>query len=173
MDDIKILLYIALGAIFFISRLMKNRKKQQQKEPSEVPEKELSFEDLIKQFTEEKQETKPISADEKPAVEYKEPAVEYEEPAVEYEEPAVEYEEPAAIAQTVSASQEATSVYERSIDEADKVDEKEHVNHFKQFGVFEKEEENTFLAELGVGLQEKEELKKAIIYKEIFDRRYF
>lgn len=159
MDDIKVLLYIVFGVIYVISRIMKSRKKQQNPaSPSEesnnkVPEKEVSFEDLLKEFTQEKPQ----------------------EPVVQYEEPITNEEPPLEETQWAGSDEEATSVYEDSIKAAESVSMKEqgHSHHLERFGVFEEEEEDTFLADLRMDLQETDGLKKALIYKEILDRKHF
>ena len=62
-----------------------------------------------------------------------------------------------------------------SIREAETVDMADlgHDHHLKRFDVYEEEEENTFLADLSAELQEEDGLKKAVIYKEILDRKHF
>lgn len=165
MDDYKVLLYIIFGVIWMISRVMKSRKKrqaQQQQESEEsykAPQKEVSFEDLLKEFTQGDQQEKPVP-------EYEEP-VRYEEPI--YEEPIIEKPSWAG------SDEEATSVYERSIRDAETVDmaDQGHDHHLERFAVFEEEEEDTFLADLSTELQEEDGLKKAVIYKEILDRKHF
>jgi len=166
MDDFKVLLYIIFGVIYVISRVMKNRKKQQNQqgaeadEPYQAPQKEVSFEDLLKEFTQGKQE---------------EPTVKYEEPTIQ----PVKYEEP--VVEEVSwagSDEEATSVYEQSIKAAENLPDVEmegkgHDHHLQRFGEYEEEEENSFLADLRADLQEEDGLKKAVIYKEILDRKHF
>ncbi len=161
MDDFKGLLYLVFGAIYVISRIMKSRKKkelQQQGETEESyqsPKKEVSFEDLLKEFTQGRQE----------------------EPVIQYEEPARNEESIVEKPIWAGSDEEATSVYERSIREAktEPVDmaDQGHSHHLQRFAVFEEEEEDTFLADLSVELQEEGGLKKAIIYKEILDRKHF
>ena len=163
MDDIKVLIYIAFGVIWVISRIMKNRKKQQtpvntsEEEPYQTPEKEVSFEDLLKELTQGKQE-KPVTPDEEP---------------IKYEEPVVEEEV------WTGSDEEVASVYEQSIKEAEKevesvsMKEQGHNHHLERFDAFEEEQEDTFLGELRVELQEEGGLKKALIYKEILDRKHF
>ena len=166
MDDYKVLLYIIFGVIWMISRIMKSRKKQQAQqnqpeEPYEAPQKEVSFEDLLKEFTQGGQQEKTIQ-------EYEEP-VKYEEP-ITYEEPEKE-EKPL----WTGSDEDAASVYERSIRDAETVDMADlgHDHHLKRFAVFEEEEEDTFLADLRDDLSQEDGLKKAVIYKEILDRKHF
>jgi hypothetical protein len=166
MDDIKVLLYIVFGVIYVISRAMKNRKKQQKQQDTEQgesnqgPEKELSFEDLLKEFTQEKTA---------------EPTVSYDEPKYEPEVFEKPTNEEVAWA---GSDDEATSVYEQSIKEAENLQDEDmmdkgHNHHLQRFDVFEEEEEDTFLTDLAAELQEEDGLKKAVIYKEILDRKHF
>ncbi len=161
MDDFKGLLYLVFGAIYVISRIMKSRKKkelQQQggaEESYQAPEKEVSFEDLLKEFTQGKQE---------------EPVIQHEELS-RNEEPIVEE------SRWTGSDEEVTSVYERSIREAETepvdMTDQGHDHHLQRFAAFEEEEEDTFLADLSAELQEEGGLKKALIYKEILDRKHF
>jgi len=161
MDDYKVLMYIIFGVIWMISRVMKSRKKQQAEreqsdEPYEAPTKEVSFEDLLKEFTQGGNQPEPV---------------------VQYEEPTT-YDEELEVEQTptwAGSDEDATSVYERSIREAETVDMADlgHDHHLKRFAAFEEEEEDTFLADLSAELQEEDGLKKAVIYKEILDRKHF
>lgn len=167
MDDYKVLLYIIFGVIYLISRVMKSRKKQQaqqsqqehSEDSSEAPKKEISFEDLLKEFTQGGQQEKTVP-------QYEEPI---EEEPTRYEEPVVEE------TTWVGSDEEATSVYERSIRDAETVDmmEQGHDHHLQRFAVYEEDEKDTFLADLSDELQEEDGLKKAIIYKEILDRKHF
>jgi hypothetical protein len=159
MDDFKVLLYVIFGVIWLISRVMKSRKKQQaQREQSEdsyeEPQKEVSFEDLLKEFTQGGQSEETVS--------------EYEEP-VKYEEPVIEE------STWAGSDEEVTSIYEKSIRAAEAQDmaDQGHNHHLQRFDVFEEEEEDTFLADLSAELKEDDGLKKAIIYKEILDRKHF
>jgi hypothetical protein len=160
MDDFKVLLYVVFGAIWLISRIMKSRKKQnaqkeQSDQPYEEPKKEVSFEDLLKEFTQG-------GVEEKKEISYEEPET-YEEST---EAEAISWK---------GSDEEATSVYEKSIRDAETIDmtDQGHNHHLKRFAVFEEEEEDTFLADLKADLSEEGGLKKAIIYKEILDRKHF
>jgi len=138
---------------------MKGKKKAQTPNSDTTqkynpPKKEISFEDLLKEFTE--------GGSEKPAEDYED----LREPVVQKTTVAKEWG---------GSDEEATSVYEQSIQDARKVDmaDSGHDHHLQRFAVFEEEEEDTFLQDLNEDLQKEDGLKRAIIYKEILDRKHF
>ena len=154
-NKFQLILYIIFGIIWVISRIIKNKNKQvdapgNEPDLQQPKQPQMTFEDLLKEFT---GETKQVN----------EPEV-VEEPTYTFEE-----EEP--------SDTEIDEIYQESIKQAQQLEETDssklrHKVEYKRFEEFDKEEENTFLNELMEDMREEDGLKKAVIYKEILDRKY-
>ena len=172
MEDFKIWVYLAFAAIYLISRAMK--KKQPAKRPRSPlqtaddgsPERKApaSFEELLKEFTEEreKQEAtqheveepvrKPVGAPARQSVQ--------EEIRLEGEK-------------RHFADDESRAIFERSILEAEGADiSYERDEHFKMKRWEREEEENEMASELKEMLRSPHDARKAVILSEILNRRY-
>jgi len=161
-NKFQLILYLVFGIIYVISRFLKSKNNPPAEYNSddsyEAPAKPpLSFEDLLREFTGEGNSTTPPRTLKEV---YKEP-----EPII------VEYE---------TSDDEIQEKYQKSIVEANKALPKEeldskklrHSVDYKRFDEFEIEEGNGLLSEITDDLNDPEGLKKALIYKEIFDRKY-
>ncbi|MDH5475094.1 MAG: hypothetical protein OEX22_05325 [Cyclobacteriaceae bacterium] len=142
---------------------MKNKNKQTPQEEREYSDStpkqpQVSFEDLLREFTAEKTD------------EYEEPVV--QESAVEEVEKH-EY----AFEKEVPTDHEIDEVYQKSIEQAqqlESLDSKElrHDIEYKRFDKFVEEENSGLLDELVEDLSDENGLKKAMIFKEILDKKY-
>ncbi|MFT6866841.1 MAG: hypothetical protein ACJA08_001679 [Cyclobacteriaceae bacterium] len=172
MEDIKIWLYLGFGLIYFIVRQM--RKKKADAEPNVEGEQEtqspqrkpLSFEDLLREFTEEKE------------VVAKEVLID------EYAEEQKQQEKIEALKQVAKedhtkrrfADEESMKVYANSIKQAEGSDlkfEKDPQFELKSKNkATEQETENNFLKEILESFNDPHQAKKAVIISEILNKRY-
>ncbi|HNP20046.1 MAG TPA: hypothetical protein PKL31_16525 [Fulvivirga sp.] len=152
MDDIQLILYIAFVVFAIVSRMLKSKKAGKLKPPvqteQETTEREFSFEDLLKEFTEgpKKEEHR-------------------EEVEEVFEE---EYQNDEEAERIYQESIAATERYEQMA----KVSEDRHTGNFKHFGGYSEEdveEEENEYAEL---FQDQNSAKRAIILSEIINRKY-
>lgn len=136
---------------------MKNRNKQiphpqnegdNEAEPQKAP---LSFEDLLKEFTGEQSQKKQVPQIDKQTYEFEKEMPSDSEIDKVYQE---------SIAQASYLSQELDSKKLR------------HDVVFEHFDEYKIKEENSFLDDLMEEMDTEDGLKKAVIYKEILDRKY-
>jgi len=158
MDNIQIILYIVFVAIAILSRLLKAKKPEQgqpSQEPSDTSE-PISFEDLLKEFTGEKQETKTVTETSERNPEY-----------VDYKTEERRYDDDRAAETFRAATQNA--------DKFKKIEEQVKLNRDRPlFGHFDEydEEEDTTASELVSMLKDEEGVRKAVILSEILNRKY-
>ena len=184
MDDIQLLLYLIIGAIYIISRALKgkNKKQQPQARPQKRPSTQqtskpapTSFEDILAEFgkrlEEQQEEEKEISY---------EPIEEVIEPVQPAQPTSYQNEFEKEGRNRQFADEESRRVYEEAIVRAEGADiafeanKKFHTPGLKMgFSAYEQtEKENKFAAELKEMLANPNETKKAIILSEILNRRY-
>ncbi|MGL1886864.1 MAG: hypothetical protein OCD76_10140 [Reichenbachiella sp.] len=160
MDDSNIYYYIILGVIYIISRVLKKKKKENAQtevvegveEIPTTPRNPNTFEDLFKELTGEDFATKPESPKETIPV------------ATTHEE----------IQQVINPAPLQPQYHEDDL-----IDIVPHKQLERKKPTYERldtfkieEEEYSLAAEIAESLQNEDEIKKAIIYKEIFDRKY-
>jgi hypothetical protein len=182
MNDLEIYIYIALALIYFLSRAFRKKKPAKPPRPTsrtsseeayEHPsqkEKPLTFEDLLKEFTGQKNE--PVSDVQEEEIE--------EESYKSLEEEYINSEEQPYSAEYETYDESNYKSYEEVYGEGKHLktlDEQVQINEpvRKRFDEYKiKEEINIHKAsrfrEL---LRNKDSIKDAIILKEILDRRYF
>ncbi|MEQ8926057.1 MAG: hypothetical protein RLO81_09615 [Fulvivirga sp.] len=161
MDDIQIILYIVFVLFAILSRALK-KKKETQKKPArpvdqnqrkETPKKQLTFEELLKEFTEEQGTTRK-----------QEPQFAEEE---EYEE---EFD--------VNDDEEIKRIYEESVRASQKYEESrknhddKHTGKFKHFEHYSEEDVAEEESEYAKLLQDEDSAKNAIILSEIINKKY-
>lgn len=167
MDDFNFWWYIIAAVIYFITR---GKKKKQANKPSRPgsennppPSRPKSFEDLLREITEGTSESDVEEPIQEPVV---------IEPVREPEKPKPQERDRN---KRVFADDESKRIYEESIKMAEGADIEFAPNeHFKSSTLFRKEEqekEKSFAAELMDGF-DADEAKKAVIYSEIFNRKY-
>lgn len=153
-NKFQLILYLIFGVIYVISRFMKNKNKQtpqvgQERYEDNTPKRSpASFEDLLKEFTGEHVEEKQIEE--------------------KKEKQSYEFEE------NTPSDNEIDEVYQKSIQEAEplEADSLRHDVEFKRFNEFKIEEESGLLDEILDDLSDENGLKKAVIFKEILDKKY-
>lgn len=169
MDDFKIWVYLAFAAIYLISRAMK--KKGPEKKPQsplqtaeeESPRKKApaSFEDLLREFTEEHEHQETAESE-----------VLAPNPVVA---PAKQVQEEIRLEgeKRHFADDESRAIYERSIKEAEGSEiSYERDEHFKMKRREIEEEENEIASELKNMLKSPGDARKAVILSEILNRKY-
>ena len=183
MDDIQIWLYIIFGIFYFVSRILKKKKPEtpNNSETSESPQPEkrpMSFEDLLKEITEDRKVDKsdPPAPVVQPVVKetkrYESAAETIKREEEERKEEFLKEGETRHF-----ADEESKAIYERSVKMA-----KDNAGEFKSFDQFttttskmqrtETVQENSVATELKSMLQNKQDVKKAIILNEILARKY-
>lgn len=185
MDDVKVILYIIAGVVYVLYRLFKNSGSKQPQGPSEQPnnnpgapspkrankdtQRPVTFEELLKEFAgaeEQSTETADTRTQEMEAYESRDRV---EEGSVEIEE--APYDEEAVYVDEEETSQEYID-WERRMAETEHslLDARQRTkkSDFGKWGV--EEEEPAF--DLDDLLDDPEDLKKGIIYAEIFNRKY-
>ena len=168
MEDLKIWVYVIIGAIYLISRAMKKKEPENQKPRSPLETEDevgparkapASFEDLLREFSQEQQETPRRTVQEADVVDDPKPAVE-ETIRLEGEK-------------RHFADEESRAIYERSIQEAEGAHiSYERDEHFKMKGLEKEESHNEFASDLKKMLQSPTDAKKAVVLSEILNRRY-
>ncbi|MCV9386491.1 hypothetical protein [Reichenbachiella ulvae] len=174
MDDSNIYYYIVLGVIYLISRALKKKKPEQtptesssdewKTEDSSQPSTQPSFEDLFKQITgqdyenqKEKEMPKPKPVTDRRILEepptFEIPEIEIPKSVVE-REPVVQKEKEPELSQEREPIVRKKHVYERS----------------ENFAI--EEEQPDVGDEVLAMLHDEDEVRKAIVFKEIFDRKY-
>ncbi|MFY0600658.1 MAG: hypothetical protein JXR03_13380 [Cyclobacteriaceae bacterium] len=180
MDNIQFWVYLAFGAIYLITRMMKKKKGENQPEGSADQstersyKKPVSFEDLLKEFTQ-------VEDVEPQEDEYADQQRRIEEARAEEEslQKQKEEEEIDSINQDHThrrfADDESREIYEKSIVQAEGADLSfERDEHFKTKlnRQEEVEEGSTIGSEILASLQDADQAKKAVILSEILNRKY-
>jgi len=170
MEDSKILWYIVLGAIYFLSKVFGKKKKKNEPEQSHgeehIPEnvppesKSTSFEDILKEFSKEVgiPETEKKSAlrpEPQPIIESPKPLVSETAPPLSYQEEKSLIEEPVD-----------------SIDLLEKPIERGNLEFKRDEKFAIKEEYNELADEIHALLVDADGAKQAIVLSEILNRKY-
>ena len=176
MDSFQFWLYVIIGLIYLVSRARK-KKAEQSPGPTEVKDerpfsssrsegnkpKQLSFEDLLKEITESKQQQPPR---EEPVVDYDE---NLEEEAKDLEDVEYDYRKQN---KTYEIYEEAKkqAFHRPSLEETMKI--QDTVVSFGKFKEFEKRAETDLAAEYLKEFHDTEGLKKAVVMSEILKRKF-
>lgn len=182
-------IYIAVGAIWFLSKLLKkkddsdtetpdasrpaSRPTTERAIPTSQPKKTLTFEELLREISETKQSqetSKPISIPKPVFADFEDeeeeertletiPSRNYKEPI--YREPVVydEYAEGKRVAFNRPSLEETTKLSDTVV-------------KFGKFKVFEEENQRNFLEEYMKDLRDPEGFRKAFVMSEILNRKY-
>ncbi|HEY5916597.1 MAG TPA: hypothetical protein VIU13_04325 [Chryseolinea sp.] len=177
MDSFQFWLYVIIGLIYLVSRMRKKKADQspgpvnanEERPFSSSPRhegnkpKQLSFEELLKEITESKQQRQPME----------EPVVDYDE-NLEEEEKDLEDEEYDYRKQnkTYEVYEEAKkqAFYRPSLEETMKL--QDTVVNFGKFKEFEKRAETNLAAEYLKEFHDTDSLKKAVVMSEILKRKF-
>lgn len=156
MDDIQLLLYIAFGVIYILSRAFRKKKgvpaDPASRQDSESRPAAPSFEDLLSDFTQgtgaDKTSTQPELVIEPEVEEY-------------------------GFEEELPSDAEIDEIYQESIRQAEQGRQKPVLeSKFKRFAVFDEQQEEPLVVSMMRDLENSDGLKKAVIYKEILDRKY-
>lgn len=173
MDDIQVLLYIVIGIFYFISKAMKKKptppppvKRREANDTGGAPQRPMTFEELLKEFTQVPEEEVPA----KPEVVVAAPS---------YEAPVVRNYEEAYVPKYNFADDDAKRIYEESQRMAATTQRlanakvEEDALRFKEYQRKTKtEQENPIAASIRQMLQDPNEAKKAVVLAEILNRKY-
>lgn len=182
----KIIYYIILGVIYIIYTIAKKKKpenesgpQQPQSRPQTNKPQPVSFEDLLREITEGKQQQKfPESPVSQQKTEYRQPLPKPKPAYVDYDDDLEEEEK--SLEKTNFDDERSNKAYEDakrmafnrpSLEETMKLDQ---VNTtFGRFKEFEKKEETGLLAEYVKDLRDPKGFKKALILSEVLNRKHF
>jgi hypothetical protein len=174
MDNYKIWIYVIIGVIYLLSRLRKKQPEPQGREDSQpsrdftpTPKsKPLTFDELLKEITQEKQ-LAPQSTSRRPEyVDYDDNLKDEEQDLEEIE---TDYRKKSNVFQTYE--QAKSEAFNRpSLEETMKIEDT--VVKFSKFKVFEEEKRRDLLEEYTRELQDPEGFKKAVVLSEILNRRF-
>ena len=180
MDDIQLWIYLVFGAIWLISRIFKKNNKdatprkaprQSQPQQSDRPNKPVSFEDLLKEFTEGKTDEEEEIVEEQP-----EPV---EARQILQERRRQEVNTPDFSNEGNNrrfSDEESRRIYEESIKRAEgsKLDFKRDEHFRLKLKDRDEEEDDTsdLAGEISGMLQNPEDARKAVILSEILTRKY-
>lgn len=185
--DFQFWLYIIIGVIYFLTRVLKKPEQQHNDAPPTRPErrgevtqttterpKQLTFEELLREITEGKQPESPVNPTPRPA--RVQPKAEY----VDYEE---NFEEEAQVLEDVNYSyrerDRMNSAYEEgksqafnrpSLEETMKL--RDTNVQFGKFKEFEQKEQRNLIDEYALNFRDSDDLKKAVIMSEILNRKF-
>ena len=176
MDSFQFWLYVIIGVIYLVSRARK-KKADQSPGPVDANEekpfsstrhegnkpKQLSFEELLKEITESKQQRQPV---EEPVVDYDE---NLEEEEKDLEDVEYDYRKQN---KTYEVYEEAKkqAFYRPSLEETMKL--QDTVVSFGKFKEFEKRAETNLAAEYLKEFHDPDGLKKAVVMSEILKRKF-
>jgi hypothetical protein len=176
MDSFQFWLYVIIGVIYLVSRARK-KKADQSPGPVDANEKkpfsstrhegnkpkQLSFEELLKEITESKQQRQPM---EEPVVDYDE---NLEEEEKDLEDVEYDYRKQN---KTYEVYEEAKkqAFYRPSLEETMKL--QDTVVNFGKFKEFEKRAETNLAAEYLKEFHDTDSLKKAVVMSEILKRKF-
>jgi hypothetical protein len=179
--DFQFWLYVIIGVIYFLSRVLKKQEPQPSKEnrtpppsnvndrtrPTEVP-KQLTFEELLKQITEAKEAPKPVSVPEPSEV-----VVDYDDELVDeaqdLEDVEYDYRKRDKLYEEYEEGKRA-AFNRASLEETLRVQDTEV--KFEKFKVFQQEKQRNLLEEYTRDFHDPEGLKKAFVMSEILNRKF-
>jgi hypothetical protein len=183
MDNYKIWIYVIIGVIYLLSRLRKKEPEPPQREDAQPSRdfepthsyqpksiqpkaKPLTFEELLKEITQEKQPVPQPVSRQPESVDYDDNLGEEEQ---DLEDLDTDYRKKSNVFQTYE--QAKSDAFNRpSLEETMKIEDT--VVKFSKFKVFEEEKRRDLLEEYTRDLQDPEGFKKAVVLSEILNRRF-
>jgi len=186
MDSSKLWLYVIIGIVYLLSRLLKKRPDQSESRPAppqkpapqrtsqpsspapgRAPQKSLTFEELLQEIASQK-EQKQVANPPRPATQNT-PRPVKETPARPLEDAQYDYRKHDTVYETYEEAKR--QAFQRpSLEETMRVEDT--VVKFGKFKAFEQAEERDLLAEYLKDLQDPEGFKKAVVMNEILQRRF-
>jgi hypothetical protein len=173
MDNLQTWIYIALGLVYFISRLRKKPEEQAPRQGRPADDqgngngpKPLTFEELLKEITEAK-EPYATPAPQRPAQEF----VDYDDEVEEEKEPArPDYDYRKQETYKTFEENKFAAFNRLSYEETMKLEDT-NVS-FGKFKAFEEESKPSLASEIMQEFSDSERVKRAFIMGEIFNRKY-
>lgn len=174
MDNIQTWIYIALGLVYFISRLRKKPeeqapqpRRQQDAEGGSNSPKPLTFEELLKEITEAKEPYSSPAVPNRPVQEF----VDYDDEAEEEKAPArPDYDFRKQETYKTFEENRFAAFNRLSYEDTMKVEDTDV--SFGKFKAFEEDTKPTIASEIMQEFSDPERVKKAFIMSEIFNRKY-
>ncbi len=173
MDNIQFWLYLAFGAIYFITRMMKKKKATEggevEERSSTVPKpRPLTFEELLKEFTQQESGTEQVKEQEVVAIDKKD----REEENWKRKNSPSTFEEGKT---RVFSDDESKRIYQESIKRAEGAQlDFERDEHFepRMARIQNAEESRSVAMDIREMLADTEQAKRAVILGEILNRKY-
>jgi hypothetical protein len=178
MDNIKIWIYVIIGVVYLLSRLRKKQPEPQERQDAQPSRdlaptqsyqpksKPLTFDELLKEITQEKQPVSKPSSRQPQYVDYDDNLGEEEQ---DLEDLDTDYRKKSNVFQTYERAK--SEAFNRpSLEETMKIEDT--IVKFSKFKVFEEEKRRDLLEEYTRDLQDPEGFKKAVVLSEILNRRF-
>lgn len=182
MDNFKLWLYVIIGIVYLLSRLLKKRpeesKSQQmpppkptprapQPAPASSPQKSLTFEELLQEIATQKQQ-KPVPSQPRPVAKYT-PQQPVDDEAKDLEDVNYDYRQHDKVYETYEEAKR--QAFNRpSLEETMRVEDT--VVKFGKFKAFEQETERDLMAEYLKEFQDPKGFRKAFVMSEILQRKF-
>ncbi|WP_421879585.1 hypothetical protein [Marinoscillum sp.] len=179
MDDIQFWIYLVFGAIYLLSRFFKKNDKDatprrtprpQQQQPTSRPNKPVTFEELLKEFTEGKSEEEEVEVEKPEPVEARQLLKERKW----QEENRPDFSQEGTTRRF--SDEDSRRIYEESIKSAETSSasfERDDNFKLKVKSLEEEEEEQTdYAGDIASMLQNPNDARKAVILGEILNRKY-
>jgi hypothetical protein len=182
MDSSKLWLYVIIGIVYLLSRLLKKRPDATKSQPTSppkpaprttpsaparTPEKSLTFEELLQEIANQKQQ-KPVPSQPRPVAKYTPPPQEDDE-AQDLEDVNYDYRKQDKVYETYEEAKR--QAFNRpSLEETMRVEDT--VVKFGKFKAFEQATERDLMAEYLKEFQDPEGFRKAFVMSEILQRKF-
>jgi hypothetical protein len=182
MDNYKVWLYVAIGIVYLLSRLLKKRPEESQSQqipppkptprtpqpaPVSTPQKSLTFEELLQEIATQKQ-PKPVPSQPRPVAKYT-PQQQEDDEAEDLEDVNYDYRQHDKVYETYEEAKR--QAFNRpSLEETMRVEDT--VVKFGKFKAFEQATERDLMAEYLKEFQDPQGFRKAFVMSEILQRKF-
>jgi hypothetical protein len=183
MRDFQFWIYVIIGAIYLISRARKKRdtdpaetttprterRFESNQETQTIPQKGMTFEELLREITETKEPAKPVIQSQ-PRTEYIDYDDNLEEEEQDLEEISTDYRKKDKAFYDTYENAKIQAFNRASLEETVKLEDTDM--KFGKFKVFEEEAGTNYLNDYLKDLKDPDGFKKAFILSEVLQRRY-
>lgn len=182
MDNFKLWLYVIIGIVYLLSRLLKKRPDESKSQPmpppkpapratpqapASTPQKSLTFEELLQEIATQKQQ-KPAPSQPRPVAKYT-PQQRVDDEAEDLEDVNYDYRQHDKVYETYEEAKR--QAFNRpSLEETMRVEDT--VVKFGKFKAFEQATERDLMAEYLKEFQDPEGFRKAFVMSEILQRKF-
>ncbi|SHG61417.1 hypothetical protein SAMN04488109_1083 [Chryseolinea serpens] len=182
MDNFKLWLYVIIGIVYLLSRLLKKRPDESKSQPmpppkpapratpqapASTPQKSLTFEELLQEIATQKQQ-KPVPSQPRPVAKYT-PQQRVDDEAEDLEDVNYDYRQHDKVYETYEEAKR--QAFNRpSLEETMRVEDT--VVKFGKFKAFEQATERDLMAEYLKEFQDPEGFRKAFVMSEILQRKF-